>query len=122
MRKDGEGESYLDITCPSIKVQVDIFYLSILCKLVRDVLFGSFLVDVCDHYNPPLDGWEMRLFRVAYGSGGGRRRTSCSPSLGCGFHTVKLLISSDTALVTTWEVGVKKSKKEHAARQSIPEL
>lgn len=37
---------------------MEVFDLSILCKFVRDVLFGSFLVDVCDHYDPSLDGWK----------------------------------------------------------------
>ena len=44
---------------------MEILDLPILCKLFRDVLLGRFLVDVCDHYNPPLDSWGMRLFRVA---------------------------------------------------------
>ena len=57
MWKGREGESDLDITRPSIKVQVEIFYLSILCKFVCNVLFGRFLVDVRDHYDPPLDSW-----------------------------------------------------------------
>lgn len=51
----GKGKSDLDITCPSVKIQVEVFNLSILCEFVRDILFCGFLVDVCDHYDPPFD-------------------------------------------------------------------
>ena len=52
---------------------MEIFYLSILCEFVRDtVLFGSFLVDVRDHYDPSLDSWQKGLFRVVHGVPGGK--------------------------------------------------
>jgi hypothetical protein len=51
----------LNITGPPIKVQMEVFYLSILCKLVCDILFCSFFVNVCYHYDPPLDGWGKHL-------------------------------------------------------------
>ena len=104
----GGGKSYLDITSPSIEVQVQVFDLSIFCKLVCDVLFCSFLVDVRDHYYPPFDSWERTNFsepRVARLER--EERTSRCPRLRCGLYTVKLLISSHSALVPTCDVDEK---------------
>ena len=100
---------------------MQVFDLSVFCKLVCDVLFCSFLVDVRDHYYPPFDSWERSIFsgsRVARLERG--ERTSCRPRLRCGLYTVKLLISCNSALVPTCGVYEKqKRKREVDAYQSF---
>ena len=124
-RRGRRGEPDLDITCPSIKVQVEVFDLSILCKFVCDVLFCSFLVDVCDHHNPPFNSWERAFFFSGSHTGWpeGEGRTSCCLGLCRGFHAVKLLVSRNSALVPAWDVDQKtRTKKERAACELPPEL
>jgi len=101
---------------------MEIFDLPILCKLVRDVLFGSFLVDVCDHYNPPLDGWEMRLFRVAYISGGGAKTYIVQPWSRLWIPHGQ--ISDLPRHRSRFRLGGerKKTKEENSIHQSRPEL
>jgi len=69
MRMGGEEESNLDITSPPIKIQVEVFDFPILCKFIRDILFSSFLMHVCDHYDPSFDSWGRGWLRVACGAG-----------------------------------------------------
>ena len=112
VRGGNREESYLDITSPSIEVQVQVFDLSIFCKLVCDVLFCSFLMDVRDHYYPPFDSWEKTIFsepRVARLER--EERTSCGPRLRCGLYTVELLISCNSALVPACDVDEKQKRK-----------
>lgn len=46
----------LDVTCSPVEIQMEIFYLSELCKLVGHVFFCSFFVDISYQDNPSLDG------------------------------------------------------------------
>lgn len=97
--RGGREEPDLDITGLSIKVQVEVFDISILSKFICDVLFCSFLMDVRDHYDPPVRSWERALLsgsHMAQLEGGGP--TSRCPRLCRGFHAVKLPNSSNMAL------------------------
>lgn len=47
--------SYLDITTASIEVQVKIFDLSVITKLVLQGFLVGLLVDICDNDDPSLD-------------------------------------------------------------------
>ena len=50
------GDAYLDIACPAVKVEVQIFDLTKFRKFVLNVLLGSLLVDVGDKDNPSFYG------------------------------------------------------------------
>ena len=81
---------------------MEVFYLSILCEFICDILFCSFLVDIGDHYDPAFDGWERRGFLGSCAVEVGKEEcTSCRSRLGCRFNPVKLLIPSNSALVPT---------------------
>jgi hypothetical protein len=47
--------TYLDITRPPIKVQMQVFDFAVFRKLVRNIFFSSFLMDIGDEYYPPFD-------------------------------------------------------------------
>lgn len=47
--------TYLDITSPPIKIQMQILNISILGKEIRNVLLGSFFVDICRDHDPAFD-------------------------------------------------------------------
>ena len=111
-------KSDLDIAGPPIEVQVEVFDFSILFKLVCNVLFCRFLVDVCNHYDPSLDSWIRYFFQNRVWCNEGEERTSRCPGLSRGFHTVKLLIFSNSTLIPTCEVNEKDEKS--ACCTSIP--
>lgn len=56
--------AYLQVPCPPVQVEVDVFYLPILCKFVMDILLRGFLMDSSDKENP--------AFNSCWGRKGGR--------------------------------------------------
>ena len=48
--------THLDITRPSVEIEVQVFDLPVLCKFVHHVLLGGLFMDVGDKNDPPFDG------------------------------------------------------------------
>ena len=49
-------KTHLDVSRPSIQVQMQVLELAVFAKLVLDVLFGSFFVHACHDDYPPFNG------------------------------------------------------------------
>lgn len=61
--------SYLQVACPSVEVQVDVFYLAVLCKFVVDVFFCRLLVNPRDKEDPALHRCGAERVRVTPSAG-----------------------------------------------------
>ena len=51
---------HLDVASPSIKVDVNVLNIPVLCKLVNDVVLLSFLVDPLHKHYPTLNSYGER--------------------------------------------------------------
>lgn len=61
--------AYLQVACPSVKVQVDVFYLAVLCEFVMDVFFCRLLMNPRDKENPALHRCGVKGVRVMPSTG-----------------------------------------------------
>ncbi len=75
--------TYLDISSPSVQVQMQVFDLPVLAKHILDILLGRLLVQIGDDDDPALDTTDGRCVRcrravatvLAGGVGRGGRRS-----------------------------------------------
>jgi hypothetical protein len=57
-RTPAEKSPHLDVSCSPIEIEVQVFYLPELGKLVGHILFRGFLVYIGDEDDPPLDSYN----------------------------------------------------------------
>lgn len=79
--------TYLDIACTAVKIEMKILDFSPVRELVGNIFFRGFLMDMCNQDDPPFDGCgntatcERRCFHGSVG-GNAQRAARVSESFG----------------------------------------